>query len=84
MPINEESAKHPMEGPNVGQAAVEPMLQFFEFDHLKEPLRAVSERFHALVYVLVHTLPRNPERTVAFRKLLEAKDCAVRALIYKM
>jgi hypothetical protein len=32
---------------------------------------------------LVATVPRNPERTVALRKLLEAKDCAVRALIYK-
>lgn len=28
-------------------------------------------------------LPRNPERTVALRKLLEAKDAAVRALIFK-
>jgi hypothetical protein len=33
-----------------------------------------------LVFV---TLPRNPERTTALRKLLEAKDCAVRASIYK-
>lgn len=28
-------------------------------------------------------LPRNPERTVALRKLLEAKDAAVRALVAK-
>jgi hypothetical protein len=28
-------------------------------------------------------LPRNPERTVALRKLLEAKDAAVRALLAK-
>jgi hypothetical protein len=28
-------------------------------------------------------LPRNPERTVALRKLLEAKDAAVRALLFK-
>jgi hypothetical protein len=32
---------------------------------------------------IVETLPRNPERTVALRKLLEAKDCAVRAALYK-
>jgi hypothetical protein len=30
---------------------------------------------------IVSTLPRNPERTVALRKLLEAKDAAVRALL---
>lgn len=28
-------------------------------------------------------VPRNPERTVALRKLLEAKDAAVRALLAK-
>lgn len=32
---------------------------------------------------LVNTLPRNPERTVALRKLLEAKDAAVRAVLAK-
>ena len=32
---------------------------------------------------IVDTLPSNPERTVALRKLLEAKDCAVRALLFK-
>jgi hypothetical protein len=30
----------------------------------------------------VGKLPANPERTVALRKLLEAKDCAVRAVLY--
>ena len=34
-------------------------------------------------YQAVDTLPSNPERTVALRKLLEAKDCAVRALLFK-
>lgn len=28
-------------------------------------------------------VPRNPERTVALRKLLEAKDAAVRAVLFK-
>lgn len=32
---------------------------------------------------IVETLPQNPERTVALRKLLEAKDCAVRSLAFK-
>jgi len=32
---------------------------------------------------LVESLPRNPERTVALRKLLEAKDCTVRARLFK-
>jgi hypothetical protein len=61
----------------------EHILQFFRFDHLPEPLRSVSERFHALAHQIVASIERNPERTVALRKLLEAKDAAVRAVIAK-
>lgn len=61
----------------------EPILQFFAFDHLREDLRPVSMPFHDLAHLVVNTLPRNPERTVALRKLLEAKDAAVRAKLYQ-
>ena len=60
----------------------EPMLQFFEYEHLPEALRNVSRPFGELAKDIVETLPRNPERTAALRKLLEAKDCAVRAKLY--
>lgn len=63
--------------------ATEPMLQFFGFDHLPPNLQAVSRAFGELANEMVATLPRNPERTVALRKLLEAKDCAVRAALYR-
>lgn len=59
------------------------MLQFFAYEHLPSHLREVSEPFCRMARNLVETLPSNPERTVALRKLLEAKDCAVRALLYK-
>lgn len=59
------------------------MLQFFSFAHLPEALQKVSEPFCTLAYEIVASLPANPERTVCLRKLLEAKDCAVRALLYK-
>jgi hypothetical protein len=62
---------------------MDPMLQFFEYGHLRPDLRSISESFANLANHIVDTLPRNPERTVALRKLLEAKDCAVRASIYK-
>lgn len=65
------------------QQSKEPMLQFFRYDHLPPNLQAVSEPFCKLANEIVISLPRNPERTVALRKLLEAKDCAVRALIYQ-
>ena len=58
------------------------ILQFFAADHLPEHLRAVSLPFCELANKLVAELPSNPERTVALRKLLEAKDAAVRALLF--
>jgi hypothetical protein len=61
----------------------EPLLQFFEYGHLPEKLRVVSQPFGELAQRLIETCPRNPERTVALRKLLEAKDCAVRAVLWK-
>lgn len=59
------------------------LLQFFAFDHLPDHLKEISEPFSRLAHEIVLTLPRNPERTTALRKLLEAKDCAVRARLFK-
>lgn len=59
------------------------MIQFFSFSHLPEHLQEVSKPFCELAEHIVNNLPKNPERTVALRKLLEAKDCAVRALLFK-
>jgi hypothetical protein len=61
----------------------EPLLQFFTWEHLKPELQEVSKHFATLADTIVSSLPRNPERTVALRKLLEAKDCAVRAKLFK-
>lgn len=65
------------------QKSDEPLLQFFTYAHLPENLATTSKSFAELAKFIVDTLPRNPERTVALRKLLEAKDCAVRAVLYK-
>lgn len=43
----------------------------------------MSKPFGDLAQQIVDNLPRNPERTVALRKLLEAKDAAVRAIVAK-
>lgn len=73
------------------------LLQFFTYDHLPMHLQAISKPFcdlaHAIVYGDNHpntgtvtigsALPRNPERTVTLRKLLEAKDAAVRTVLAK-
>jgi hypothetical protein len=61
----------------------EHIAQFFAYAHLPSHLQSVSRPFGALAALIVSTLPRNPERTVALRKLVEAKDAAVRALVAK-
>jgi hypothetical protein len=59
------------------------MLQFFAYAHLPPHLQQISKPFGDLAETICATLPMNPERTVALRKLLEAKDCAVRARLFK-
>lgn len=61
------------------QIDTDPILRFFHFSHLPEKLQQVSAPFCLLAEQIVCTLPRNAERSVALRKLLEAKDAAVRA-----
>jgi hypothetical protein len=57
------------------------MLKFFAYDHLPLPLQAASRPWCELARLVVDTLPRCAERTVALRKLLEGKDAAVRAAL---
>lgn len=61
------------------QLATDPVLRYFHYSHLPERLQGASKPFCDLARHIVAALPRNAERTVALRKLLEAKDAAVRA-----
>ena len=58
-----------------------PILRYFAWEHLPGPLRTVSQPFGDLATWVVEHVPDGPERTVALRKLLEAKDAAVRAAL---
>lgn len=59
------------------------MLKFFSASHLPAgPIRDTSEEFGYLARRIETQIAPGPERTVALRKLLEAKDAAVRAVIY--
>lgn len=61
----------------------EHIMQFFAYAHLPPALQVVSKPFCDLAKDILAEIPRNPEREVALRKLLEAKDAAVRAFIAK-
>lgn len=69
----------PLAGPVVPS---DPILQFFAYQHLPARLQEVSRPFVGLAFWMVENLPSNPEREVALRKLLEAKDAAVRARLF--
>jgi len=57
------------------------IMKFFKYNHLPEHLKLVSKPFCKLAEALLIAVPDNAERAVGLRKLLEAKDCAVRAIL---
>lgn len=61
------------------EIANDPILRYFHYAHLPEGLQQTSKPFCDLARHIVTTLPRIAERTVSLRKLLEAKDAAVRS-----
>lgn len=58
-----------------------PIMQYFAFEHLPLDLMPVSRRVSELAYFLNAIVPEGPEKAAGMRKLLEAKDCFVRASI---
>ncbi|MBE9542528.1 MAG: hypothetical protein IMF01_09435 [Proteobacteria bacterium] len=59
------------------------LLQFFSYSHLPEKMQAISKMFYDTAIKIDRNINNGPEKTTALRKLLEAKDCAVRATIWK-
>lgn len=59
----------------------ERMLRFFEYAHLPERLQKVSAPICDLARKMATELPQSAETTAGLRKLLEAKDCFVRAAL---
>jgi hypothetical protein len=55
------------------------LLRYFEYEHLPVHLQTVSRRCHGLAHAMADDLGDSPELTTGLRKLLEAKDCFVRA-----
>ncbi|MEW2741622.1 hypothetical protein ABZ131_20895 [Providencia rettgeri] len=60
-----------------------PILKHFTYNHLPSHLKAVSEPICVLAHQMDESLPDSPEKSAGLRKLLEAKDCLVRAALEK-
>lgn len=58
-------------------------IKFFEFNHLPLPMRDMSRQFHDLAIQLQarNDYVDSVEFEEGMRKLIEAKDCFVRALV---
>ena len=58
----------------------EQLLKFFSYGHLPRDAQPLFEGFLSLASDIVGMAPGGPERTAAIRKLLEARDCIMRAV----
>lgn len=62
----------------------ERMMKWLSYEHLPPELQWVVMNYNELGHTICTNIPPSPERTVALRKLVESKDCAVRAIIESM
>jgi hypothetical protein len=62
-------------------ASTQQIARYFSYDHLHPSLQAISGPCHDLAEAMISNLPDSPELTTGLRKLLEAKDCFVRAAL---
>lgn len=69
------------QGPKPRHPATVEMMRYFEYTHLPLALRRVSQPCGDLAQAMVDMLPDGPQLTTGLRKLLEAKDCFVRAAL---
>lgn len=61
--------------------ATQQLMRWFSYAHLPDHLRSTSAACQGLAHQMTMTLPDGPELTTGLRKLLEAKDCFVRAAL---
>lgn len=61
--------------------ATSSIARYFAYDHLPEPMRTISAHSCHLAEAMLRELPDGPELTTGLRKLLESKDCFVRAAL---
>lgn len=55
------------------------ILKYFDYNHLPPHLQEISKPFHELAWKMYENLDMGAELAAGLRKLLEAKDCIVRA-----
>lgn len=59
------------------------LMQYFEYLHLPVGLQIVSGEVYSLACAMDAIVPNGPQKDLGLQKLLEAKDCFVRAALPK-
>lgn len=72
-----------METPTGRHPGVIAIAGFFDYGHLPEHLQPVSRQIHDVAEAMIEQISDGPELVAGLRKLLEAKDCFVRASLGK-
>lgn len=75
----EDTIKEFRESKNMKHNSTNPIMKYFEYKHLPEHLQAISKPICEAAIQMDIDLPDGPEKSSGLRKLLEAKDCFVRA-----
>lgn len=64
---------------SLGVYIASPIMRYFAYSHLPPTLQAISKPIGDVAEHFDRTLPNSAEKNTGLRKLLEAKDCLVRA-----
>jgi len=58
-------------------------MRYFNYSHLPEELQQISKEIYLVARYMNNHLSDCAEKTAGLRKLLEAKDCFVRAQLFR-
>lgn len=80
-PAYPHGAPTKVSGVNSAQGVESQIIKYFNYEHLPAHLQEVSKSICVLAQMLDKQLPNSAEKSAGLRKLLEAKDCFIRAAI---
>lgn len=59
-------------------------LEFFAHNHLPEPLFSIARQLHSTAHEMANQIESSPQLALGLQKLMEAKDCFVRAKVAEL
>jgi hypothetical protein len=66
---------------HLSNLGIAPIMKFFAYEHLPEKLQKISQPICDIAREYEKSISDSAEKSAGLRKLLEAKDCLVRAAL---